>query len=414
MNRRARAPRREQTLKPAAPQSGGKPLEPAVQAQMGARFGQDFSTVRVHADAAAARSAKELGAQAYTLGKDVVFGEGRYAPERPEGQQLLAHELAHTVQQRGGGAPGCGAEAEADRAADAALSGRRVPQLSAMGAGLQMKPLAPPASPAGSEQSEAPVAAPSAGRLVLDRFATGSAVLSAEHKAQIKAAAPGLLSSLNAQPGSMVQAVGHTDTVGTEANNLVLGQRRAEAVKAELVKNGLPAARIVTTSEGEGGTQAVKTKDETPNASNRRVEVETSAAPAPAQPAAPHFDPLPEQPKPAPRPFDPFQQPAPLPGPRRQEAPPAPVVPPVPQGAGPKPLGPRLAHALDPVVNAITRGFGLSPALQAKARELAQDAVFKGTAAGLNAALQAAGITNDRARGAIVDSVIAELKGGKL
>ncbi len=69
------------------------------------RFGHDFSRVRVHTDAHAAASAELLNARAYTLGSDVVFGPGQYAPGTGEGRRLLAHELAHVVQQ-GGGDPG--------------------------------------------------------------------------------------------------------------------------------------------------------------------------------------------------------------------------------------------------------------------------------------------------------------------
>ncbi len=64
--------------------------------------GQDFSRVRVHADAKAAESAQAVNARAYTVGENIVFGQNEYAPETQEGRHLLAHELAHTVQQRDG------------------------------------------------------------------------------------------------------------------------------------------------------------------------------------------------------------------------------------------------------------------------------------------------------------------------
>lgn len=65
------------------------------------RFGRDLSHVRVHVDPAAADSARALSAQAYTVGSDVVFGAGRFAPASRDGRRLLAHELAHAVQQGG-------------------------------------------------------------------------------------------------------------------------------------------------------------------------------------------------------------------------------------------------------------------------------------------------------------------------
>jgi hypothetical protein len=65
------------------------------------RFGRDFSGVRVHTDSAAAESARAVNANAYTVGQHIVFDEGKYNPSSTSGKQLLAHELAHTVQQHG-------------------------------------------------------------------------------------------------------------------------------------------------------------------------------------------------------------------------------------------------------------------------------------------------------------------------
>jgi|LGVC01.1.fsa_nt_gb hypothetical protein len=79
--------------------SPGQPLDVATRAHMEPRFGHDFSRVRVHTDAKAAESARAVNSLAYTVGRDVVFGVGQYAPERAQGKKILAHELAHTVQQ---------------------------------------------------------------------------------------------------------------------------------------------------------------------------------------------------------------------------------------------------------------------------------------------------------------------------
>ncbi len=79
--------------------SPGRPLDGGIRHLMEPRFGHDFRPVRVHTDAKAAASAQAVNAEAYTLGRDIVFGEGRYAPGSPEGQRLLAHELSHVVQQ---------------------------------------------------------------------------------------------------------------------------------------------------------------------------------------------------------------------------------------------------------------------------------------------------------------------------
>jgi hypothetical protein len=79
--------------------SPGRPLDSATRSFMEPRFGHDFSRVRVHADARAAQSAVAVNALAYTVGQDVVFASGRYAPNTSEGRKLLTHELVHTLQQ---------------------------------------------------------------------------------------------------------------------------------------------------------------------------------------------------------------------------------------------------------------------------------------------------------------------------
>ena len=82
-------------------QSPGQPLDAATRAFMEPRFGHDFSGVRVHTGGQAAESAGSVNALAYTVGQDVVFASGQYAPATSTGQRLLAHELTHVVQQRG-------------------------------------------------------------------------------------------------------------------------------------------------------------------------------------------------------------------------------------------------------------------------------------------------------------------------
>jgi hypothetical protein len=85
--------------------SAGRPLDPATRAFMEPRFGYDFGGVRVHTGAEAAASAHAVNAFAYTVGRDLVFGAGQYAPQTDRGQRLLAHELAHVVQQGSTGRP---------------------------------------------------------------------------------------------------------------------------------------------------------------------------------------------------------------------------------------------------------------------------------------------------------------------
>lgn len=99
---------------------GGTPLPPDARGDMEQRLGHDFSGVRVHADAGAESLAHQLDAEAFTVGQDVYFGAGRFAPGTAEGDHLLAHELTHVVQQGGAG--------PAAAAGDAARTVARAPK----------------------------------------------------------------------------------------------------------------------------------------------------------------------------------------------------------------------------------------------------------------------------------------------
>src|SRR6266568_6653157 len=121
--------------------SSGRPLDTGTRAFMEPRFGHDFSHVRVHTDARAAESARAVNALAYTVGRNVVFGEGQYAPHSSPGGRLIAHELAHVIQQRPmPGAPlsisdpDSSLEYEADRAAEQVVGGGANPALRSAGA----------------------------------------------------------------------------------------------------------------------------------------------------------------------------------------------------------------------------------------------------------------------------------------
>jgi Domain of unknown function (DUF4157) len=85
----------------ALPPGRGQAIPADVRSDMQSRLGHDFSNVRVHVDGSAAQSADSLDARAYTQGHHVVFGSGEYQPRSGAGRELLAHELAHVVQQRG-------------------------------------------------------------------------------------------------------------------------------------------------------------------------------------------------------------------------------------------------------------------------------------------------------------------------
>jgi hypothetical protein len=113
--------------------AGGRPLDASVQRMMERALGADFSGVRVHTDDGRARA---MGAEAYTVGSDIVFRNGNYDPDRADGQRRLAHELTHVQQQRAGAVegtdigdgvavsdPGDAFERAAEASADAVMGG---------------------------------------------------------------------------------------------------------------------------------------------------------------------------------------------------------------------------------------------------------------------------------------------------
>lgn len=136
--------------------SPGQPLDVHSRAFMEPRFGHDFSQVRVFADSRAEHAAEAVQARAFTYGRNIVFGPGEYAPATAQGKTLLAHELAHVVQQSHNlpsGAPseiGPGndpAEVEAEHVADSVVSSETLispAQISQSTAGMISKQAKPP------------------------------------------------------------------------------------------------------------------------------------------------------------------------------------------------------------------------------------------------------------------------------
>jgi hypothetical protein len=128
----------------------GRPLDAAVRGHMEQHFATSFGNVRIHDDAASHGASRMLGAEAFALGQHVHFASGRYRPGSRDGLNLIAHELAHTVQQRAMpaassadvelGAADSPLEREADRAAERAVAGVAIDALhGAPGAVIQRK-----------------------------------------------------------------------------------------------------------------------------------------------------------------------------------------------------------------------------------------------------------------------------------
>jgi hypothetical protein len=123
-----------------AERGGGQPVDEAAQQRMTAATGHDLSDVKVHTSAEADTLNHELGAKAFTTGRDIYFREGEYNPHSAEGQELLSHELTHVVQQGTGAvggasrmtvnAPGDVHEQEADAVAQSLRVSGSAPALS--------------------------------------------------------------------------------------------------------------------------------------------------------------------------------------------------------------------------------------------------------------------------------------------
>lgn len=266
--------------------SPAAPLDAKTRAFFEPRFGHDLSRVRVHSDAEAARSARAVNASAYTVGQHIAFDSGQFQPHTHEGQRLLAHELAHTVQQKQAGtgsdrlpigAPSNTFEKEADHAASQTLSQGPVAVQSNAPLSLQRQ-VKPDASPTvdlpsldvGLAESATPFMAASIGSVTIDHFVTGKSDISAENDKQLAHTAETILTLLKKYPAASISVTGHTDAVGQESDNQALGQARADATKASLVSHGVPGGMMAPTSRGESEL-LIKTKNAEPR--NRRVEV---------------------------------------------------------------------------------------------------------------------------------------------
>jgi outer membrane protein OmpA-like peptidoglycan-associated protein len=214
--------------------SPGRTLDPDTRAFFEPRFGVDFSGVRVHDDDRAAQSARDVGAHAYAVSNHVAFAAGRFNPKTSDGRRLLAHELAHTVQQR------------------AALPV------------LQRDEAIP---------TDTGKAADTATCLV--HFVQGSTEFT--DAKEFAACMASIKAYLAADASRSVELNGFASEEGDDKFNADLAQRRADTVKNLLVTGGVAAAKLTATGHGADKTYA-KLED------NRRVEI---PHPAPVPPPPP-------------------------------------------------------------------------------------------------------------------------------
>lgn len=265
--------------------SPGHPLDRDTAEFMQSRFNHDFSKVRLHTDTPALRSAQALNARAYTVQSDIVFGGGQYQPTSAEGQRLMAHELAHVVQQSGTSTGPSkphslrfGTDRDEEAARRFADETNSNPPKSPI---AEVQLVSSPSSSCQVQRQEmtgasrmtlrySPSIAAVMGSERLSHFSINSPALTGTHHDQVTELAATILNLLEQYPGGIVSIVGHTDATGSEAHNMRLGQERAESVRDALVTAGVPADVITTDSAGEGSLFVPTQRAE---GLNRRVEI---------------------------------------------------------------------------------------------------------------------------------------------
>jgi outer membrane protein OmpA-like peptidoglycan-associated protein len=211
----------------------GSPLDPAIQQDMGQRFGHDFSQVRVHTDLAAKQSAQDINAHAYTVGHNIVFGAGEFAPGSHEGRKLIAHELTHVVQQTG--AAGMNVCQSKDKRGLSTV----IPNIQGVIAQptIQRTPVCPDKRDSGEvTKSQSPN-----GVLTVDTgFDAAKEWLTVQDFGIDQDSVPltmtqsddwrRMMSMILGDPNTHVAVLGFSDCIGTEQNNQNLRDRRADAV----------------------------------------------------------------------------------------------------------------------------------------------------------------------------------------
>lgn len=249
----------------------GRRLDPATRSFFEPRLGLDLGGVRIHDDARAAHSAEALGALAFTLGSDIAFAAGHYAPDTPGGRLLLAHELTHVVQQRdqalAPGAPGVlgggPAEAEAAAAGERAARGERVQVVE------RTQPVLARQEGGGEDLPSLDATAVLWFGLASDELRQDAEVDSSVHLALALERIQRHYEA--AGESQQILLHGYASVEGDEGGNVELSGRRAIRVKNLLIASGIESRRIVVLAHG-------------PDASlpglewNRRVEVELTPA----------------------------------------------------------------------------------------------------------------------------------------
>jgi outer membrane protein OmpA-like peptidoglycan-associated protein len=256
---------------------GGQPLSENNRAYFEPRFGYDFNRVRVHTDTQAAESARGVNARAFTVGQDVVFGAGEYDLSAASGQQLMAHELTHVLQQ---GAFSKGAETTTPimRVPEAGDSETLAERLNILGSNIPN-----------------PIVIRTPGAIAATvYFGQDNSLLDASNFAAVRELATQM--RFMYQPTIVVE--GHASTEGAEAYNLRLSELRRQMVIAILSAGSRDRLQVGGQAYGESmpalpETAQRGTELERQRSKNRRVEITIVTTPilSREEPQAPrHID----------------------------------------------------------------------------------------------------------------------------
>lgn len=233
-------------------QSSGKSLDATSRQFMESSFGYDFSRVRIHTDSAAAQSARAMSALAFTVGSHIAFAQGQYAPGTVTGKRLLAHELAHVVQQ--GGAE---SKPRTNDGNQASRSSRTIEHAGSKGTGTIQRAGNPADVPTGFACPTDFIPGAPAGTDV--PFPTGRSDITPTQDAILVP----FVAAWTASGGTDdILVHGYASETGGQTDNWILSCNRAQNVQAALIALGIPAVRISIVAHGESTDFGATTNNE--------------------------------------------------------------------------------------------------------------------------------------------------------
>jgi hypothetical protein len=242
---------------------GGQPLPESTRSFFEARFGSDFSRVRVHTNSQAVGTAKSINAKAFTTGKDIIFGAGQYAPGTHEGKKLLAHELVHTIQQ----SRRSGTIQRFDFC-------DTTDQCSARETGEKERSIS---SPMVVEKLSGSIEG-----LLVGNFAIGSATIKKDLNANVEWKS--FQTGIAAHPGNDWEILGFSDCTGGVSINEPLREKRAQAVYNALANDA--RGKVTNFKKAPLRECMASDKTEAGRSKNRSAIIWKVNAPTPAAPPA--------------------------------------------------------------------------------------------------------------------------------